>query len=94
MSVCMLPLRQKPKDPFMAPTYLIGGSDCSHTRQGGIILKIIMLVFMVKEIFGENSNKERENSFKSVFTGFSINFSNPNSFKIEVLSTPKVLLLP
>lgn len=49
---------------------------------------------MVKEIFGENSNKEIENSFKSVFTGFSINFSNPNSFKIAVLSTPKVLPLP
>ena len=49
---------------------------------------------MVKEIFGENINKERENSFKFVFTDFSINFSNPNSFKIEVLSTPKVLPLP
>jgi len=49
---------------------------------------------MVKEIFGENINKERENSFMFVFTNFSIKFSNLNSFKREVLSTPKVFPLP
>lgn len=36
----------KPKDPFRAPTYYLGGSDSLLTRQGGFILVNVRLVFM------------------------------------------------
>ena len=33
---------RKPEVPFKTPTYIIGGSDYSLTRQGGFIVRIIM----------------------------------------------------
>ncbi len=44
----------KPNVFFKTPTYLIGGSDCSFTRQGGLILRNIMMVLF----FVENINKK------------------------------------
>jgi len=90
----MLPIWQKPKDTFMAPTYTIGGSDFSRTRQGGINL-IRRLVSVVFVLLGENFNKNRGNSiFRFVFTDFFIDLYDKNTFKIKVLSTPKVLSRP
>lgn len=90
----MLPIWQKPKDTFMAPTYTIGGSDSSCTRQGGINL-IMRLVSVVFILLGENFNKDRgNNTVKSVVTGFFIDLSDKITFKIKDLSTPKVLLRP
>ncbi len=41
----------KPDVFFKTPTYIIGGSDCSFTRQGGFILRNIMMVlFSVENI--------------------------------------------
>ncbi len=42
----MSPTRRKPKDPFRAPTYYLGGSNSLLTRQGGFILVNVRLVFM------------------------------------------------
>jgi len=42
---------RKPDVPFKTPTYIIGGSDYSLTRQGGFILRIIMTaLFFVANI--------------------------------------------
>lgn len=101
----MLPMWQKPKGPFMAPTYTIGGSNSSHTRQGGINL-IIKLVSMVFVLLGKKFNKNRGNNiFKSVYPirclpsnginrDFLIDFYDKFTFKIKVFSTPKVLFKP
>jgi hypothetical protein len=44
---------EKPYVFFKAPTYIIGGSDYSLARQGGLILRNIMMVLF----FVENINK-------------------------------------
>lgn len=44
----------KPDVFFKTPTYIIGGSDCSLARQGGLILRNIMMVLF----FVENINKK------------------------------------
>ncbi len=87
----MLPMRQKPKDFFKAPTYTIGGSDSSHTRQGGIYL--IKLVTMVFVLLAGKFNRGN-NIFKSVYTDFFIDSYNKFIFKIKVFSIPKVLFKP
>ena len=89
MLVCILPTWQKPKDTLMAPTYNLGGSDSSHTRQGGINLMIrLVMVFalLVRKI------RNRENSTSAfVSTDHFINLENNFLFKPLVFSTPKVL---
>ena len=60
-SVCLLS-RQKPEDVFMTPTYIIGGSDSSHTRQGGVH-NIILLAAMVLGLLGATDRvRHRENN--------------------------------
>jgi hypothetical protein len=73
----------------MAPTYNLGGSDSSHTRQGGIniLIRLVMVaVLLVRKI------RNREDG-ASAFTpaGYLINFGNIILFKPLVFSTPKVL---
>ena len=42
---------RKPDVPFRTPTYIIGGSDYSLTRQGGFLVRIIMTaLFFVENI--------------------------------------------
>ncbi len=42
---------RKPDVPFKTPTYIIGGSDYSLTRQGGFKVRIIMTaLFFVENI--------------------------------------------
>jgi len=52
----MLPKWQKPEGTFMTPTYLIGGSDSPHTRQGGITF-IVMLAAMVLKLLEKQIKK-------------------------------------
>jgi hypothetical protein len=57
-----LPRWQEPEDVFKTPTYLIGGSDSSHTRQGGIN-KIILLAAVVLKLLGMTDKEmHRENN--------------------------------
>jgi len=93
--VCILPLWQKPEDVFMTPTYVIGGSDISHTRQGGIN-KFIMMAAMVLKLLGiKNIIMNRENKRHiPLLRGISIN-EKLNLFSIiTVFSTPKPLSKP
>ncbi len=87
----MLPMRQKPEDTFMTPTYNSGGSDSPHTRQGGVTITV-MLVAMVLKLLGKtNKEMNRENKrYRPLSRGISIN-KNINFFSIiPVFSTPKV----
>jgi hypothetical protein len=91
----MLPRWQKPEDAFTTPTYLIGGSDSPHTRQGGITISV-MLVAMVLKLLGKtNKEMNRENKgHMPLSRGISIN-KNINFFSvIPVFSIPKVLSKP
>jgi len=93
--VCILPRWQKPEGAFKTPTYVIGGSDYSHTRQGGIN-KIIMLATMVLKLLGiTNIEMHRENKrHLPLLRGISIN-ANINIFSvITVFSIPKALSRP
>ena len=92
--VCMLAMCQKPEGAFKAPTYVIGGSNFSHTRQGGFIFtKITMLMTMVLELLVTNNKKNhRENNgFKSFITGFFIDSLLTPFPKDAVFSVPKGL---
>jgi hypothetical protein len=91
----MLAICQKPEGAFRAPTYLIGGSNFSRTRQGGFIFaKITMLMTIVLELLVTNNKKNhRENNgFKSFITGFFIDFLQTSFPKDAVFSVPKGLL--
>jgi hypothetical protein len=89
--VCMLPWRQKPEGTFMAPTYNLGGSDSSHTRQGGIKILITVLT-VVLVLLDSILKKNRENTmFRPVSTGLSIDYLINFPFRRSVFSTPKVL---
>jgi len=88
----MLAMCQKPEGPFKAPTYLIGGSNFSRTRQGGsIFTKITMLMTMVLALLVTNNKKNhRENNgFKSFITGFFIDYLQTFFPKDAVFSAPK-----
>ncbi len=91
--VCMLPRWQKPKGAFKAPTYTIGGSDSSRTRQGGINL-IFELVSMVFMLFGEKFHIRGNNTCGSVYTGYLIDCYEKITLNPKVFSTPKVLFKP
>jgi hypothetical protein len=91
----MLASCQKPEGPFKAPTYLLGGSNFSRTRQGGLIFtKITMLMTVVLELLVTNDKKfHRENNgFKSFITGFFIDSLHLSFPKDAVFSIPKGLL--
>ena len=95
MLVCMLPMWQKPEGIFMAPTYTMGGSDSSHTRQGGIYLFFIKLTTMVCALLDKKLKKDRENNILgSVSADFSIDSDHKYSLTDSVFSTPKVLSRP
>jgi hypothetical protein len=88
----MLAMCQKPEGPFKAPTYLLGGSNFSRTRQGGsIFTKITMLTAMVLALLVTNNNKyHRENNgFKSFITDFFIDFLQTFFPQDAVFSLPK-----
>jgi len=79
----------------MTPTYVIGGSDISCTRQGGIN-KLIMQATMVLKLLGISNKKiNRENNRHiPLLRGNSIH-EKVNLFSIiTVFSTPKVYFRP
>jgi hypothetical protein len=87
----MLPRWQKPEGTFMAPTYNLGGSDSSHTRQGGINFLAVVMT-MVLALLDSIINKNRENTmFKPVLAGLSIDHRINFSLRRTVFSIPKVL---
>lgn len=93
--VCMLAMCQKPEGVFKAPTYLLGGSNFSRTRQGGLIFtKITMLMTMVLGAFGyvQQKNNRENNGFKSLITGFFIDSLQTFFPEDAVFSVPKGLL--
>jgi hypothetical protein len=87
----MLPKWQKPEGIFMAPTYPIGGSDSSCTRQGGINF-IKKLVAVISALLDGSLLPDRENKlYWPVITGFLIDLSCNQLPELRVFSTPKVL---
>ena len=95
--VCMLAMCQKPEGAFKAPTYILGGSDSSHTRQGGfLIINIIMLMSVVKALLAGNVKRNhRENEgYQPVETGIFIHSSGNTFIGFPLLSLPKSLLRP
>lgn len=93
--VCILPLWQKPEDDFKTPTYVIGGSDISRTRQGGIN-KLTKLAAMVLKLLGISNKKiNRENNRHiPLLRSISIH-EKVNLFSIiTVFSNPKALSKP
>lgn len=51
---------RKPEGSFKTPTYIVGGSNSSLTRQGGFILRVLMIALL----FARNLNKKIEESGK------------------------------
>ena len=92
--VCILPRWQKPEDVFMTPTYLIGGSDSSHTRQGGLNIANMLVAMVLKLLVIKNKEMNRENILPvPLLTGISIHekinlFSITNVFSLPVTKSP------
>lgn len=89
MLVSMLPTRQKPEGTFMAPTYSLGGSDSSCTRQGGINTLIRLVMVVVLLVRNIRNREDGASAFEPA--GYLINLGNIFLFKPLVFSTPKVL---
>ncbi|MDA8079580.1 MAG: hypothetical protein M0Z79_11650, partial [Nitrospiraceae bacterium] len=80
---------------FMAPTYPIGGSDSSCTRQGGVYLLLLLLVAMVNALWGERVQHERETGLPEVAPAdVSIDRLRLLFLKPTIFSYPKVLRAP
>jgi len=95
--VCMLAMCQKPEGAFKAPTYIVGGSDSSHTRQGGfLIIHIKKLMSVVMALLAGNVKRNhRENEgYLPVDTGIFIHSSVNILNCFPLLSLPKDLLRP
>jgi len=95
----MLPFWQKPEDSFMAPTYLVkGGSDFSHSRQGGVFILILKLLAMVYVISRKRCADKGQRSsgclYPAYLSGFFIDSCNDHSPPLIRLSFPEILLTP
>lgn len=93
--VCMLAICQKPEGVFKAPTYLLGGSNFSRTRQGGLIFtKIPMLMTIVLALLVTNikKNYRENNGFKSFVRDFFIDSLQSSFPRDAAFSIPKGLL--
>lgn len=90
-----LPIWQKPEDFFKAPTYTIGGSDSSHTRQGGTKIILKMPATMVFMLLGIILYKNKGNNVsRSAEPDYFIDFYNKNTLLPRGCLTPKALLNP
>ena len=95
--VCMLAICQKPEGAFKAPTYLLGGSDSSHPRQGGfLIIFFNTLMSVVKALLAGDAKKtHRENrGYLPIEPGIFIHSSVNFFFFFSLLSSPKDLPRP
>jgi len=90
----MLATCQKPEGAFKAPTYILGGSDSSHTRQGGFLIILIKKLMSVVDalLAGNVKRTHRENKgYLPVLSGIFIHVS-VNIFNcVPLLSLPKDL---
>jgi hypothetical protein len=76
----------------MAPTYPIGGSDSSCTRQGGIHILLMKLAAMVFALLGGSIREKRKYSISGpFFAGYFIDFQEQFSFTFSLSPTPKVM---
>jgi hypothetical protein len=76
----------------MAPTYPIGGSDSSYTRQGGIQIFLMKLATMVFALLGGSTREKRKYSTSGpVFVGHFIDFQEQFPFTFSPFPTPKVM---
>ena len=93
--VCILPMWQEPEEAFKTPTYVIGGSDASHTRQGGINITNMIVIMVLKLLGIKNIEMTRENILSTPFlSGISIQ-EKVNIFSIYIVSSiPKALFKP
>src|SRR5512135_2599363 len=92
VSVCMLTRCQKPKATFMAPTYPIGGSDFSCTRQGGINILLVKLATMIFALLGGGiTEKGKYSVYGPSFSGFFIDFHEQFSLIFSPFPPPKVM---
>ena len=95
--VCMLAMCQKPEGAFKAPTYIVGGSDSSHTRQGGfLIIHIKKLMSVVMALLAGNvkRNHREKKGYGPVLTGIFIHSSVNILNCFPLLSLPKDFLRP
>ena len=93
----MLAMCQKPEGAFKAPTYLLGGSDSSHTRQGGFLLFIMTkLKTMIKALLaGDEKKFYRENKgYLPAPAGIFIHPTVNIFYAFSLLSSPKDLPRP
>jgi hypothetical protein len=68
----------------MAPTYPIGGSDSSYTRQGGIPIIFLKLVTIVIALLGGNVREKKKREYRvsgSAPADFFIDSNREISFK-------------
>ena len=90
--VCMLAMCQKPEGAFKAPTYILGGSDSSRTRQGGflfiLITKLLSMVGALLEKTIERSHRENK-GYLPAQTGIFIHSSLNIYHCLPLLSLPK-----
>jgi hypothetical protein len=84
MLVSMLPRWQKPEGIFMAPTYSIGGSDSSHTRQGGILfifqLTVVSALLAIVPCEDRGNRGSRSASADFVYRSLQLLFASENGF--------------
>lgn len=90
--VCILPARQEPEDVFMTPTCLRGGSDSSHTRQGGPYISVMLVTMVLKLLGRKDREMKRNNRFSVIYSGISIN--KKTLFSLTFFSIPKLLFRP
>jgi hypothetical protein len=89
----MLALCQKPEGAFKAPTYILGGSDCSRTRQGGLLYSLIMIMKLMSVVtvllaYTVKRTHREKKGYGPVLTGIFIHAS------VNLFSSRPVLLLP
>jgi hypothetical protein len=90
--VCILPRRQEPEDVFMTPTWFKGGSDSSHTRQGGPYISVL-LVTVVLKLFGRKDREIKRDRLPVLLPGISIH-EKLNLFSLPLFSIPELLFRP
>jgi hypothetical protein len=76
----------------MAPTYPIGGSDFSYTRQGGINFILMKLAAMVFALLDGIPREERNQTIPGpAFAGHFIDLQEQFSIIFTPFRTPKVM---
>ena len=83
----------------MAPTYIVkGGSDFSHSRQGGVfifLMKLLTMVFVISwKRCAHKGERQRGYQYVPVLSGFFIDSRDDHSPPLRFLSFPEIVLTP